>query len=72
MSHMREDDEPAPEGWPSRFRRADQKQRELDRKCRAAYIAGAEDRSRRAHGRWLTDEELRAILATYPRHLVET
>ena len=42
---------------------------ELNRKLRAAFLAGAEERSRTAHGRGLTDEELRSVMQQYPGDL---
>ncbi len=46
--------------------------RELNRKLRAAYLAGAEERSLRVRGRGLTDAELGSILAAYPGDLPTT
>jgi hypothetical protein len=39
--------------------------RELNRRLRIAFIAGAEERSRETVGRGLTDEELERILRRY-------
>lgn len=46
---------------PHDARRAD-----LNRRLRAAFLAGAEERSRADHGRGLTEDELRRILRHYP------
>ena len=43
--------------------------RELNRRLRAAYVAGAEARSQAAQGRGLSDEELQRIVARYPGDL---
>ncbi len=40
--------------------------RELHRRLRLAFLAGAEERSRTDQGRGLTEPELRAILERYP------
>jgi len=45
-------------------RRAD-----LNRRLRLAFIAGAEERSWREHGRGLTADELRRVLVRYPGDL---
>jgi hypothetical protein len=42
---------------------------QLNRRLRAAFIAGAEDRSRQDQGRGLTETELRGILEQYPGDL---
>jgi hypothetical protein len=47
-------------------RRAD-----LNRRLRAAFLAGAEEQSTRNQGRGLTDEELRRVLQRYPGDLPE-
>jgi hypothetical protein len=39
---------------------------ELNRRLRQAFIDGAEEESRREHGRGLTAEELRRVLRRYP------
>lgn len=44
---------------------------ELNRKLRQAFIAGAEERSRRELGRGLTPAELDRILRRYPGDLPE-
>jgi hypothetical protein len=44
----------------------------LNRRLRAAFLAGAEERSLRVHGRGLTDAELGSILAEYPGDLPTT
>ena len=41
----------------------------LNRRLRLAFIAGAEERSRRERGRPLTPDELRRVLARYPGDL---
>ena len=46
--------------------------RELNRKLRAAFLAGAEERSLRIRGRGLTDAELDSILGEYPGDLPTT
>jgi hypothetical protein len=43
--------------------------RELNRRLRAAFIAGAEERSRREAGRGLTEQELERVLRRYPGDL---
>jgi len=43
----------------------------LNRKLRLAFIAGAEERSRREVGRPLTADELRRVLLRYPGDLPE-
>ena len=45
--------------------------RELNRKLRAAFLAGAEERSCRVFGRGLTDEEVRRVIEHYPGDLPE-
>jgi hypothetical protein len=45
--------------------------RELNRRLRAAFIAGDEERSRREVGRGLTDEELERALRRYPGDVPE-
>ena len=42
---------------------------ELNRKLRAAFMAGAEQQSLRGNGRGLTDEELRRVIRRYPGDL---
>ena len=42
---------------------------DLNARLRAAYIAGAEERSLREHDRGLTDAELRDALMAYPGDL---
>jgi hypothetical protein len=44
---------------------------ELNRQLRLAFIAGAEERSLREHGRALTADELRHVLRRYPGDLPE-
>ena len=44
---------------------------ELNRRLRIAFVAGAEERSMRDHGRGLTAEELRRALRRYPGDLPE-
>ncbi len=55
---------------PGRFR-ADELHRELNRRLRTAFLAGAEEQMRRDHGRGLTDDELRRVMAEYPGDLPE-
>jgi hypothetical protein len=43
----------------------------LNRRLRATFIEGAEQRSREAHGRGLSDEELRKVVRRYPGDLPE-
>jgi hypothetical protein len=43
--------------------------RELNRRLRVAFIAGAEERSRRELGRGLSEEELERVLRRYPGDL---
>ena len=43
--------------------------RELNRRLRVAFIAGAEERSRRELGRGLTEQELERVLRRYPGDL---
>jgi hypothetical protein len=45
--------------------------RTLNRELRAAFLAGAEERSRRQQARGLTEAELRAVLRRYPGDLPE-
>jgi len=45
------------------------RRRELNQRLRLAFIAGAEERSRRTVGRGLTDEELRRFMRRYPGDL---
>lgn len=52
-------------------RRAEEQRHELNRRLRATFLEGAEERSREAHGRGLTDEELRRIMRRYPGDLPE-
>jgi hypothetical protein len=40
--------------------------RDLNRRLRLAFIAGAEGRSRETVGRGLTDEQLRQVIERYP------
>jgi hypothetical protein len=44
---------------------------ELNRRLRLAFLAGAEERSVREHGRGLTADELRRVLRRYPGDLPE-
>ena len=44
----------------------------LNRELRAAFLAGAEERSHREQGRGPTVEELRAVLERYPGDLAES
>jgi len=39
---------------------------DLNRRLRQTFLAGAEERSRRDHGRGLSDDELRRVLTHYP------
>ena len=48
-----------------------QERRDLNRRLRIAFIAGAEERSQRELGRPLTADEFRRILARYPGDLPE-
>jgi hypothetical protein len=43
-----------------------EERRRLNERLRAAFIAGAEDNSRRCLGRGLTREELERVLRRYP------
>lgn len=52
-------------------RLAEEHRHELNRRLRAEFIEGAEERSRAAHDRGLTDEELRRIMRRYPGDLPE-
>ena len=45
---------------------------ELNRKLRAAFIAGAEEQSMQAMGRGLTEEELQRVLRRYPGDLPDS
>jgi len=45
---------------------------ELNRRLRLAFIAGAEERSRRTVGRSLTDAELRRIIQRYPGDVADS
>jgi hypothetical protein len=45
--------------------------RELNRRLRFAFIAGAEERSQRELGRGLSEEELERVLRRYPGDLPE-
>jgi hypothetical protein len=45
------------------------RRRELNQRLRLAFIAGAEERSRRTVGRGLTDDELRRVICRYPGDL---
>jgi hypothetical protein len=45
------------------------RRRDLNQRLRLAFIAGAEERSRRTVGRGLTDEELRRFMRRYPGDL---
>jgi hypothetical protein len=47
------------------------RRRELNRRLRLAFIAGAEERSLRELGRPLTADELRRVLERYPGDLPE-
>ncbi len=47
-------------------RLAEERRHELNRRLRAEFVEGAEERSRKAHGRGLTDEELRRVIRRYP------
>jgi hypothetical protein len=38
----------------------------LNRRLRQAFVEGAEEQSRRDHGRGLTEEELERVLRRYP------
>jgi hypothetical protein len=53
----------------SRPPQGEDRRRELNRRLRAVFIEGAEERSREAVGRGLTDEELRRIMRRYPGDL---
>lgn len=44
----------------------DERRRDLDRRLRLAFLEGAEQRSRDALGRGLTDDELRRIVRRFP------
>ena len=43
--------------------------RDLNQRLRLAFIAGAEELSRRTVGRGLTDDELRRVMSRYPGDL---
>jgi hypothetical protein len=45
--------------------------RELNRRLRLAFIAGAEERSRESVGRGLSEEELERVLRRYPGDVPE-
>lgn len=47
-------------------RRRDDKLAEIDRRGRAAFLAGAEERSRTVEGRPLTAAELERVTRRYP------
>ena len=47
------------------------RRRELNRRLRAAFIAGAEEDSRSRLGRGLSEEELERVLRRYPGDLPE-
>ena len=49
----------------------EQERRDLNRRLRIAFIAGAEERSQRELGRPLTADELRRVLDRYPGDLPE-
>ena len=51
-----------PTGGSNRFR-------ELNRRLRVAFIAGAEEQSQREAGRGLTEQELERVLRRYPGDL---
>jgi len=50
-------------------RRLAVRRRVLNQRLRLAFIAGAEERSRRTVGRGLTDDELRRVMSRYPGDL---
>lgn len=52
-------------------RRAEEHRHELNRRLRAIFIEGAEERSRETHSRGLTGEELRRVMRRYPGDLPE-
>ena len=47
-------------------RRRDEKLADIDRRGRAAYLEGAEERSRTVEGRPLTADELARVTRRYP------
>lgn len=51
--------------------RSASRRRELNRRLRAAFIAGAEERSWETVGRGLTDRELRQVIERYPEDVTE-
>lgn len=51
-------------------RLAEERRHDLNRRLRAEF-EGAEERSRKGHGRGPTDEELRRIIHRYPGDLPE-
>lgn len=51
---------------PSHVERADDRRRRLRERLRAAFIAGAEEASRRRLGRPLTKAEMDRVLSRYP------
>jgi hypothetical protein len=46
---------------------ASARRRELDRRLRAAFLAGAEEHSRATLGRGLSEDELRRVIGRFPR-----
>jgi hypothetical protein len=50
---------------------ATEHRRQLNRRLRAAFIAGAEKQSRKDHGRGLTAHELARIMPQYPGDMPE-
>jgi hypothetical protein len=52
--------------WQAESRKLAARRRDLNRRLRLAFIAGAEGRSRETVGRGLTDEELERIIERYP------
>ena len=61
MDAMRNSSRPSPDTAEHR--------RQLNRKLRAAFLAGAEEQSRRGRGCGLTDAELRGVMRRYPGDL---
>ena len=52
-------------------RLAEERRHGLNRRRRAEFLEGAEERSRKAQGRGLTDEELSRIIRRHPGDLPE-
>jgi hypothetical protein len=57
---------------PFRTRTFVERRKDLNERLRAAFVEGAEERSRAALSRGLTDEELRRVIRRYPGDLPES